>query len=420
MKGGRFHPSRAWFLVLAVAVMVACAPLCVAGDSGIGGTGIADDQGIGGTGVLADRGIGGTGIVGTITGFGSILVNGFEVDVPADLPVSTDDGVVTPAVLRRGQVVALTADPSGGRLTARSLEVRHVVAGPVTAVDRSAGIVRVMGQSVRMTSDTLGDRLDGIRPGMALRISGLRDGAGEIHASRVDRLPAGRPDVLTGAVTAVDRHGFSVAGVRIGRPPPSGLSVGDEVSVRGAYDGGRLTAAALRLWPRVPFGGRVRTLSVEGYLARPRSGRGFRLDGMTVQPPAAAGAAPGQRVVIDGSVGHGDRFTVHEMRRWPGHGGGGAKRWPPDTGQVAPGVAKVPREMAPPQPTRSPRAGPAPRPEAPSWSAAPTTRRYGEEPARRGPPPGSVRGAPEPRDMDSPYSRKRQRHGDWPEYQPGR
>ena len=52
------------------------------------------DRGIGGTGApaalsaasrTADRGIGGTGIIGVVTGFGSIFVNGLEIQYPADV-----------------------------------------------------------------------------------------------------------------------------------------------------------------------------------------------------------------------------------------------------------------------------------------------------------------------------------------------
>ena len=40
-----------------------------------------DDYGIGGTGISNDDyGIGGTGIIGTISGFGSIIVNGLHIE----------------------------------------------------------------------------------------------------------------------------------------------------------------------------------------------------------------------------------------------------------------------------------------------------------------------------------------------------
>jgi hypothetical protein len=61
---------------------------------GIGGTGIACDDlsggGIGGTGISNwQGGIGGTGIVGTITGFGSIIVNGIHIEYEQSQIVET-------------------------------------------------------------------------------------------------------------------------------------------------------------------------------------------------------------------------------------------------------------------------------------------------------------------------------------------
>ena len=46
------------------------------------------DIGLGGTGLMANtgNGLGGTGIVGEITGFGSIFVNGVEIEYDSDTP----------------------------------------------------------------------------------------------------------------------------------------------------------------------------------------------------------------------------------------------------------------------------------------------------------------------------------------------
>jgi hypothetical protein len=56
---------------------------------GVGGTGKSErpaNGGVGGTGLQAG-GVGGTGIVGTITGFGSVCVNGLEVEYDHSTPV---------------------------------------------------------------------------------------------------------------------------------------------------------------------------------------------------------------------------------------------------------------------------------------------------------------------------------------------
>src|SRR5580698_2173075 len=92
------------FLCLIWALVGACLPLSdtPAADRGIGGTG-APSNGP----AMADRGIGGTGIVGTITGFGSVFVNGLEVAYAPGTPM-TVDGVAEPdAALRVGQLEAI-------------------------------------------------------------------------------------------------------------------------------------------------------------------------------------------------------------------------------------------------------------------------------------------------------------------------
>lgn len=95
------------------------------GDSGIGAPGGPS---------LADRGIGGTGgtaIVGAVTGFGSILVNGFEIDSTRVSSIQVDGVPASAASLQVGQVaqVVVRLDPNG--LVAGTVTVEHEVVGPV-------------------------------------------------------------------------------------------------------------------------------------------------------------------------------------------------------------------------------------------------------------------------------------------------
>ncbi|MCK4675157.1 MAG: hypothetical protein KAT61_04530, partial [Gammaproteobacteria bacterium] len=69
------------FLILSLASCASSRLNMVAADDedkdiGLGGTGMLADTGSGQTG----SGMGGTGIIGEITGFGSIFVNGIEVE----------------------------------------------------------------------------------------------------------------------------------------------------------------------------------------------------------------------------------------------------------------------------------------------------------------------------------------------------
>jgi hypothetical protein len=95
----------------------ASAPRVLAGprDQGIGGTGasIAPDESEG------DRGIGGTGVIGTITCFGSIVVNGLRIAYPENASMRIDGAAAPPAALRIGQVVRVIALESGGQFSTR-------------------------------------------------------------------------------------------------------------------------------------------------------------------------------------------------------------------------------------------------------------------------------------------------------------
>ncbi len=130
--------SRRWInwagpgqLILAMAMLCVFAAAALAQGQGIGGTGYqpGEGNGIGGTGAPQSQA---TGIVGTITGFGSILVNNYEVDYSAETQTKSDlDDVHEAKALRIGQVVEIEADGQGQRVRARRIAVRYEVAGPI-------------------------------------------------------------------------------------------------------------------------------------------------------------------------------------------------------------------------------------------------------------------------------------------------
>ncbi|MCW9047511.1 MAG: hypothetical protein OQK46_05475, partial [Gammaproteobacteria bacterium] len=69
-----------------------------------------NDIGLGGTGLLAknaidEKSIGGTGILGKITGFGSIFVNGIEVEYNDKTPFSINGNIVKHQQLHIGDIV---------------------------------------------------------------------------------------------------------------------------------------------------------------------------------------------------------------------------------------------------------------------------------------------------------------------------
>ena len=289
----------------------------------------AKTPGIGGTGQTAGAqpGIGGTGIIGTITGFGSILVNGYKIDYAADLPVAFEGRTATPSDLRIGHVVMVEAEEQGSRLTARKIEVRKEVSGPIESIDYAAGTAIVLGQKVEIPSGTVADgrgaplAIQALKPGDTISVSGQRKN-GVIAATRVDKSGPGGQAVLRGTVDAVDSRSFTVNGVRVEAPAgtrPSGVAVGQQVRVIGSPGRRKLRPRRIDVQPVRPFGGRMRTVSVEGYVAKDARGR-LRVGRHRLgRLPAGVQAGPGNRVIIDGRFDRRGRFAPARLRRSQWH-----------------------------------------------------------------------------------------------------
>nr|WP_255635477.1 DUF5666 domain-containing protein [Azospirillum sp. 412522] len=256
------------------------------------------DRGIGGTGVsVTDRGIGGTGIVGTVTAFGSVWVNGLRVDLPPTTEVRVEGRPAQPGDVRIGQTVAMTAAAGGPTsLTARRLEVRFAVAGPVERT--TTGGALVLGQRIDLAE---AEGTTALTPGRWVAISGLRRPDGVIDASRVDPWEPARGWLLRGRLDAVTPGTLTVAGLTLSR----GLgradalpAVGSMVRVGGGPDPGVVPGAALTVEPDPfnPFGSTVNALSIETYVDA--SGQTTVPDGPRID---RSGGGPA-RVVIDSLV----------------------------------------------------------------------------------------------------------------------
>lgn len=285
-----------------LASSLSAAPVCLE-PGGMGGTGAVATGGIGGTGAPADEGgIGGTGIVGTITGFGSICVNGVEVHFDSKVSLSENGVPASSNQLAIGQVVAVEAGASSRGLEARSIAILHAYEGPITDRAADSASLRVMGQSVRVAP---GARVaEGLRIGESVRVSGLRNAQGEVVASRIDRAPNLAQVSAIGAIArAGDLHGLVLS-----KP----LAPSTEVLVRGTWDGRQLNVVQTRSDPGMPFAGRVRNALVEG-LVRGQQGDRIEFGGFTAYVDRstsysggqAADLALDQRIRVTGVFGKG-------------------------------------------------------------------------------------------------------------------
>jgi Domain of unknown function (DUF5666) len=325
--------SRSLILCVAiVAVPTATIAQSRLSDPGIGGTGHqpGEGNGIGGTGQPFNQnpGIGGTGIIGTITGFGSILVNGYEVDYAADQPINSDFGTPLHAnALRVGQVVAVDAEGDGQHLRARTIAVQHEVAGRIDSVDRASGTFMVLGQTVSAENGIVADKngqsvhsISDLAVGDSIEVSGLRRDDGVIAASRIEKRAAAGPSLIRGTVTAEGNGTFAVSGYHLALapnhsfPPPT---VGTRVAVTGSISQGSFVPRRVERVPETPFGGRLKRLSIEGFVGR---GPGSTLSVGGMPLAATKGAAQsrfGERVIINGPVDEHRHLIPERMQPAP-------------------------------------------------------------------------------------------------------
>ena len=186
--------SAAMALVVLAALLATLLPACGGG------------VGTGGTGSYAE---------GTITGFGSVIVNGVRFDESA-ARIEDDDGAAqSSAALRLGMTVQIDAGPlsSSGTDTvaqAHLLRVTRALVGPVAGLNLPGGRFSVLGQPVEVGVDTVFDErlpnaLAGLAGGTRVEVYAVFDAlSGSYHASRVALAASGAANKVAGPVTQID------------------------------------------------------------------------------------------------------------------------------------------------------------------------------------------------------------------------
>ncbi len=130
------HKVRVFLLWIGLAIAMLGLQAC-GSDTYNSSSLVASDRGIGGTGMPVlkeDRGIGGTGIIGTITEFGSIWVNGIEIQLTSFTKIVVNGKTAGPDQLRLGQQVAVKAHENSGIWYADQIFVHYVVTGTVESI----------------------------------------------------------------------------------------------------------------------------------------------------------------------------------------------------------------------------------------------------------------------------------------------
>lgn len=193
--------NRRNWVTLAVSTLSGC--------GGGMGTDTAGLPGTGGTGA-SYPGTGGTGIYvqGSISGFGSVILNGIKFDdtqASSSGSIAIDGVTSTSAELRLGMVAGLTGERSATVTTlgtASSIEVWSIARGLISGV--ANGVFNVSGMTIQTNSNTVFDGINAATPllsGMSVAVWGLQigvDGATWI-ATRV-AIDQGTDFVTTGLV----------------------------------------------------------------------------------------------------------------------------------------------------------------------------------------------------------------------------
>lgn len=156
----------------------------------------------GGGGSGVSSGTASSAAVGTITGFGSIFVNGVEYET-RDASIIIDGNPGTESDLAVGMVVELTGSSSGTTGVALSINASDELEGIVqsNSVVAGTGTMVIMGQTVTVDLNTLLESkvagvttVDQVAAGHIVEVSGYGDGTGSVFATRIE---VKAPDLAT-------------------------------------------------------------------------------------------------------------------------------------------------------------------------------------------------------------------------------
>ena len=265
---------------------------------------------------------------GTITGFGSIIVNGVRFD-ESSASVTDDDGTQRSATAlalgMRVEVDSGAVDAASATAHAAAVRFGSLVLGPVAAVDVAASTLTVLGQVVDVSTSTVfSDSLSAGLPAVAVRavveVHGLVNAAtGHITATRIESATGATAYKLRGTVAALDSTaktfmingtGVSYAGLAVGAVPATlanGVTL--RVVLATAQSGGVWVAQSLGLKRTKPQDSEA--AEVRGRITAFTSSASFSVDGLVVDasaasfPDGSSGLALGVAVEVQGKTSNG-------------------------------------------------------------------------------------------------------------------
>jgi len=293
--------------------------LVACGGSGGSGGGVA---GIGGSGFISS---------GSVTGFGSVFVNGVEYETSGTIFDIDDSGSGSQSDLAIGMVVTVngTVNADGVTGTATSISYDDQLQGQVsnlTAIDPLVqdGNVRtftILGKTVRISAIDTVYHVTGALAGTTfgfdsianennVEISGFFNAAGELVATRVElkatTFSASNIVELKGNISNLVNTSFTINGINVDASSaaldnlPAGLVANASVEVKGSCtDASCSTINATRVEGQSGFDDADK-ISVEGLITDFNSSSDFKINGISVNASSAL-LSPTTLVLRDGA-----------------------------------------------------------------------------------------------------------------------
>jgi hypothetical protein len=347
MKRNQSTPPASISRRLWLAAAIGSAAILIACGGGSGGTVVAGGSGSG------SGGSGGTGAVagGSITGFGSIILNGVRFDDGTAGITLDDDKNSTDADLRLGMTVDIEGDVAADGTTGNAISIagRSFVQGPISTINTATNQITVLGVTVTLTPRTVYDGagvtgLNTLAVNDDVEIYGLPNGAQALKATRIERITnqnqtgqnqtgqnqtgqnqtgqnqtgSGITEVrLTGTVQNVTSSRFKINDITVQYRSaglvnlPNGVVAGMVVRVKGSLSSNPsgIVASNVRQVSFVPAIKERQYATLEGLVTKFTSATDFEMNGLKVNVPDSGTitgiAALDSRVEVEGTGSNG-------------------------------------------------------------------------------------------------------------------
>jgi len=173
----------------------------------------------GGSGMSQSSGMTPLIATGTITGFGSIYVNGIHFQT-ASATIRKNGMTVDQSQLAVGEVARIkgSKDDADNTGVADEVDVDEAVIGAIDKIDTTGGTVTVLAQIVKINAGTSFSKdiqpadITGLTTGDFIHVSGMTDSSGDIVATRIEKGSASSPLQVVGTVAGLNAgsHTFMI------------------------------------------------------------------------------------------------------------------------------------------------------------------------------------------------------------------